>query len=144
MNDKQKMPADGGGRNIGKPDGVSGAPDSGETHGRVGGGESSGGAYPNPHTGKKRANSGFMGHGGQSLIDYHGGDNPNAPTGRADGDGEGRAGTAPSAERQPHEVSTGDRVFSIVEESGVAAAEATGKIATDAPYERNQEQPGSG
>ncbi len=43
------------------------------------GGESAGGAYPNPHTGKeergesgKGPGGGFMGHGGQSGIDYHG------------------------------------------------------------------------
>jgi len=56
------------------------------------GGESQGGAYPNPHSGKD-AQSGpddFMGHGGQTEMGYHGtgrlGDddvedagNPNAP-----------------------------------------------------------------
>lgn len=34
-------------------------------------GESQGGAYPNPHRGKK-PKGGFMGHGGQTEIDYHG------------------------------------------------------------------------
>lgn len=47
--------------------------------GRGGGGESGGGAYPNPHTGKKPRKDGFMGRGGQTGMDYHGGDNPNAP-----------------------------------------------------------------
>ena len=38
-----------------------------------GGGESQGGAYPNPHTGKKKPeNDGLMGHGGQSEMGYHG------------------------------------------------------------------------
>ena len=39
-------------------------PDSG----RKGGGESGGGAYPNPHAGKAPKN-GFLGHGGQTDID---------------------------------------------------------------------------
>jgi len=38
----------------------------------AGGGESGGGAYPNPQTGKDGDESGFMGHGGQSHIDYSG------------------------------------------------------------------------
>ncbi len=36
------------------------------------GGESGGGAYPNPHTGKTPEGGGFMGHGGQTHIDYSG------------------------------------------------------------------------
>ena len=40
--------------------------------GRRGGGDSQGGAYPNPHTGKKPEGGGFMGHGGQSEMAYHG------------------------------------------------------------------------
>ncbi|HEY6917493.1 MAG TPA: hypothetical protein VI381_07625 [Allosphingosinicella sp.] len=58
------------------------------------GGESQGGAYPNPHSGKKskpgEAPSDFTGHGGQSGMAYHGTgqlgaeevegeENPNAP-----------------------------------------------------------------
>jgi len=55
----------------------------------VGGGDSGGGAYPNPHRGKKPEFSGYMGHGGQTEMAYHGtgqlgeekvGENPNAPT----------------------------------------------------------------
>ena len=53
------------------------------------GGESQGGAYPNPHTGKPKPIGGFMGHGGQSEQDYSGtggggdesADNDNAATG---------------------------------------------------------------
>ena len=37
-----------------------------------GGGESGGGAYLNPHTGKKEKNDGFLSHGGQTEIGYHG------------------------------------------------------------------------
>ncbi|WP_267394250.1 MULTISPECIES: hypothetical protein [unclassified Sphingomonas] len=53
----------------GSKDGVGDAP--GKT---AGGSESSGGAYPNPHTGKKPggAGGGFMGHGGQSGMEYSG------------------------------------------------------------------------
>ena len=46
----------------------------------AGGGESGGGAYPNPHRDQKPEGGGFMGHGGQSEIDYSGPDNPNATT----------------------------------------------------------------
>ena len=56
--------------------------------GRKGAGESGGGAYPNPHDGKKGKSDGFMGHGGQTDMEYHGkgqlgeqktGENANAP-----------------------------------------------------------------
>jgi len=57
-------------------------------NGRMGGGDSGGGAYPNPHTGKSGSDrEGFMGHGGQTEAGYHGtgqlggkdlGGNPNA------------------------------------------------------------------
>ena len=57
--------------------------------GRRGGGESGGGAYPNPHAGKKPTKDGLLGSGGQSEMSYHGtgqlgedeveGGNPNAP-----------------------------------------------------------------
>jgi hypothetical protein len=58
-------------------------------NGATGGGQSGGGPYPNPHTGKEGgANEGWMGHGGQSEMPYHGegrlgedkvGGNANAP-----------------------------------------------------------------
>ena len=65
-------------------------PDAQESfNGSTGGGQDGGGAYPNPHTGKEGGgNEGFMGHGGQTEMPYHGtgqlgedeaGDNPNAP-----------------------------------------------------------------
>jgi hypothetical protein len=38
----------------------------------AGGGESAGGAYPNPHTGHGHDAGGWTGHGGQSEIAYHG------------------------------------------------------------------------
>jgi hypothetical protein len=59
-------------------------------HGRSGGGDSGGGAYPDPRKGKDDGTSdGYMGHGGQSEMPYHGkgrlgeekvGENANAPT----------------------------------------------------------------
>jgi len=42
------------------------------TPGKTAGGESNGGAYPNPHTGKTPEGGGFMGHGGQTEIAYSG------------------------------------------------------------------------
>jgi hypothetical protein len=42
-----------------------------KTHGRAGG-ESQGGAYPNPHTGKEEAGKSEGFHGGQSKTAYHG------------------------------------------------------------------------
>ena len=45
----------------------------GKPGGRGGGGDSGGGAYPNPHTGKKGGKTdGYEGHGGQSEMEYHG------------------------------------------------------------------------
>jgi hypothetical protein len=38
-----------------------------DSSGREGAGDSGGGAYPNPHTGKK-PKPGFLGHGGQTEI----------------------------------------------------------------------------
>lgn len=59
------------------------------------GGESAGGAYPNPHSGKeergesgKDAGGGFMGHGGQTEMNYHG------PGQLGDEDGGGNANSA--------------------------------------------------
>ena len=67
-----------------------------KTSGRSGGGDSGGGAYPNPHSGKQGGKTdGYMGHGGQSEIAYHGkgqlgedkvGENANAPAEEGGGD----------------------------------------------------------
>jgi len=92
MTDKQPMQAAGEDGREGAADGV-GDP---ATSGIEGGGQSSGGAYPNPHAGKDGKGSGergWTGHGGQSEIDYHGpgqlgqdaipdAPDPNATTGR--------------------------------------------------------------
>ena len=41
-------------------------------NGRGGGGESGGGASPNPHRGKAGGKDGFLGSGGQTEKAYHG------------------------------------------------------------------------
>ena len=66
MSDKQPMQAMGDGKDAGASDGVS------DPHGKTGGGESDGGAYPNPQTGKTSDESSFFGHGGQTEIAYSG------------------------------------------------------------------------
>jgi hypothetical protein len=44
-----------------------------KTTGARGAGQSGGGPYPNPHTGKDGGGSdGYEGHGGQSEMEYHG------------------------------------------------------------------------
>ena len=68
--DKQKMPADGSGTSFSPPD------ENGEIASRRGGaeqtGESGGGPYPNPHSGKQdRGKSGDF-KGGQSDQSYYG------------------------------------------------------------------------
>ena len=68
-----------------------------EMSGRSGGGDSGGGAYPNPHTGKQGGgNDGFLGHGGQTEMPYHG-------TGRLGEDVTGGNANAPTTETKPGE-----------------------------------------
>ena len=147
MTDKKEMPANGGGVAKGKPDGVSGSPDTGEmgrVHGRSSGGESGGGSYPNPHSGKDPTRSSFS--GGQGEKAYFGGDNPNATTKPRNLNEEEVQSTEVTDEpvRKAHPVLGGGRTIEVIEDSGVAAAEATGKLGTDAPYEVEQESPGGG
>lgn len=83
---KQPMQADGAGTEPNETD------ENGELASRRGKdqpGESGGGAYPNPHTGKEAAGEGGNFHGGQSEQAYHGtgqlgeqktDDQPNAPS----------------------------------------------------------------
>lgn len=147
-----ETPISGGGPAQGEPDGVSRAPDGGNGGGRDAGGESGGGGYDNPHAGKESTNGGFMGHGGQTEIGYHGGrqageQGGDAPTATGSdssgGKEEGKsAWAAPTYE--PHAVSVGGRTFDVVETNGVAQAEQLDKVGTDASYEREQESPGSG
>ena len=59
----------------GAHDGVGDRPDKSGGVDAKGSGESDGGAYPNPHTGKKSGSGfggGFMGHGGQTEQAYSG------------------------------------------------------------------------
>lgn len=152
MCDKKKMPVSGGGAAKGKPDGVSGSPDSaemGRVHGRAPGGESGGGAYPNPHSHAGKAHSDSSGRefsGGQAEKAYYGDDNPNATTEprsshlvEADADQ-----VSPTPVREAHPIQVGGRTIEVIEDNGVAAAEATGKVATDATYQAEQESPGGG
>ena len=71
MSDKQPMQAmstDAKGSGDGSKDGVGNPSAKSDS-------ESNGGAYPNPHTGKGQQDDvggGFLGHGGQSGMDYSG------------------------------------------------------------------------
>ena len=136
---KVETPVSGGDEHKGAPDGESGSPSprgDANVQGRTRGGESGGGAYPNPHTGKKPTGGGFMGHGGQTEMEYYGGgqageggDAPNAAAGSDSSDGQER-GAAPPAQpdREPRQASGGGQSFSVTETDGVAQAEATGNI----------------
>jgi hypothetical protein len=81
---KEPVQANGAGSRKGAQDDV--------TANEAQGGESAGGAYPNPHTGKSdgdKSPGDFLGHGGQTEQAYHGsgqlgdqkvGDQKNAPS----------------------------------------------------------------
>ena len=67
--DKKEMPANGGGVAKGKPDGVSGSPDTGEVGEYVGHRRREWRrCFPNPHSGKGPTNSGFSGGREESLL----------------------------------------------------------------------------
>jgi hypothetical protein len=66
-------------------------------NGREGAGDSGGGAYPNPHTGKEGGDGdreGFLGHGGQTKMEYYG-------TGRLGGKEVGGNENSPAEETEP-------------------------------------------
>ena len=152
MSDKVHTPVSGNPASKGAPDGVSDSPrGNDDVHGRSEGGESGGGSYPNPHAGKTETNTGFMAHGGQTDIAYHGGgqageDGGTAGNGVAGSSGRDRTTIAadPDADRKPHAIPAEGRTIEVVETSGIAEAEANGKIGTDADYEDEQKQPGAG
>ncbi|HXH14792.1 MAG TPA: hypothetical protein VNJ10_01525 [Sphingomonas sp.] len=154
MTDKVPMPVSGNPDTKGDPDGVSGVPEGNaddNVHGRSAGGESGGGAYPNPHAGKVATNTGFMAHGGQSDIAYHGGGQAGEEGGSAAngvaGSGDGPRSTIaadPDADRKPRALADDHSSIDVVETSGNAEAEASGKVGTDARYEAEQKYPGSG
>jgi hypothetical protein len=161
MTDKKPMPSPGNPASKGAPDGVAAAPGGANIHGRSDGGESGGGSYPNPHTGKDSQGGGFFGHGGQSEIGYHGGgqaggEGPggaNAVTkGDADYSDQGDTGPKPgpqgpksmTAEDRTHDTTVDGRTFRVEEMSGVAAAEATGKTGPEGQGKTDPEAPGAG
>jgi hypothetical protein len=144
--EKVPIPADGQGSPKVHSDGV-----SGDLHGR--GGESGGGDYENPHTGKEERGEGGGFEGGQSERDYFGTGQLGGKKADPDQPGTvGQGGGSPStpggsdicsvntdsgapgktADHQPRTVTAGGQTFEVVEESGVAEAEANGKVGTDA------------
>lgn len=150
---KVETPVSGGGPDKGAPDGVSASPDPEgdvDIQGRPAGGESGGGAYPNPHTGKPPSGGGFMGHGGQTEIVYHGGgqigkggDAPNAATGSDSSNGAGRGAAPPKAPTYEARA-VGGGAFAVKQTNGIAQAEATGKVVANTPFEEEPSSPGSG
>lgn len=155
MTDTVPMPASGNAESKGAPDGVAGSPGGNtdrDIDGRKGGGESDGGAYPNPYTGMTPKGGGFMSHGGQTQNAYHGGGQagdeggsaPNGVTGSTgDGDVDGSSGV-PAPEPSTRTVAADGGTVTVEETSGTAAAEATGKVGTDAACDDAQKHPGSG
>ena len=154
MSDKVHTPVPGNPASKGAPDGVSVSPRSdtdGRVHGRSDGGESAGGAYPNPHEGKIDADTSPASQGGQTDIAYHGGGQAGengGSAGNAVAGSSGGSGTTiaadPDADRTPHSIAAEHGTIKVVETSGIAEAEATGKVGTDARYENEQAKPGAG
>ncbi len=72
--DKKPMPVDGSGSDVTMPDEngeLASRRDSQSAGGLPNVGESGGGAYPNPHSGKEESGEGEF-HGGDSTYGYHG------------------------------------------------------------------------
>jgi hypothetical protein len=67
----------------------------------------------------------------------------NGVAGSGGGDGTTIAAD-PDADRVPHEIAAEGSRINVVETSGIAEAEASGKVGTDADYEEEQKQPGAG
>lgn len=150
MNDaKLPMPANGQGSEKIHSDGVG----EDATPGRSSGGESGGGSYDNPHTGKEARGESKGFEGGQSVQGYYGpgqldGEKADRDAGGSIGQGGASndatpAGT-PAAKFEPRRVDADGQTFKVVQTSGIAEAEVSGKVGTDAAYEAEQESPGSG
>jgi hypothetical protein len=155
MTDTVPTPVSGNEQDKGKPDGVN-APGRGE------GGDSGGGSYQNPHTGKDGDSSvgGFFGHGGQTDIGYHGGgqagtegsetDNATTRGDRDDTTGDTDAKSGPTGPDQqdvseyPRSAVAAGRPIEVIDTSGVAAAEASGTTGKDGADAAETEHPGSG
>lgn len=155
MSSKVPMPVSGDGNHKGEADGVNDT-------GRGGGGDSAGGSYQNPHTGKDGAGGagGFFGHGGQTDIAYHGGgqagaegsETSNATT-EGGGDVHGGRGQGPKpgptgpdqvlAAEYHREAVVGGHRIEIIETSGIAAAEAAGTTGAEGQA-KTTDHPGSG
>lgn len=144
MDSKVPTPVSGGGAEKGQPDGVN------ESAARSTGGESGGGSYDNPHEGKNGDSSfgGFMEHGGQTDIGYHGSgqagsegsDTANATT-KGDDTAEQRNAepklkpTGPDQDFSadyPRDVMLAGRKVEVIDTSGIAAAEAAGTSGLEA------------
>jgi hypothetical protein len=138
MDSKVPTPVSGSGAEKGDPDGVN------ESHARSDAGESGGGSYDNPHTGKDSKGNfgGFMGHGGQTDIAYHGsgqagGNGAHTSNAATEGEANSERGhsdpkagpTGPcqdfSAE-YPRKAALCAEKVEVIKTSGVAAAEAAG------------------
>jgi len=159
MDDKTTMPSDGGGTDQHAPDGTNDP----TRRGRDAGGESGGGGYADGDAAPapKGDAAGFMGHGGQTDIAYHGsgqagrqGEAAGNGTARTDGDpapggdqgakaGPHARETDPAAEQTREERLNG-RTVEVFETSGVAAAEATGMTGSAGQHRQDGDRPGSG
>lgn len=140
---KVPMPASGRESPKTRGDGV----DQVDTGGRSSGGETGGGSYENPHTGKEARGEGGSFDGGQSVKGYHGPgqlDGKDADSVDSNGGGEADELSQATPDAKPHRVSASGRTFEVVQESGIAEAEVSGKVGTDAAYEAEQQSPGSG
>jgi hypothetical protein len=125
---RKSMPADGGGRRKGAPDGVAGE----HVSGRSPAGESGGGAYHNAHSGQTDA----LPHGSQTQTRHYSGPgaagadkgaSSNAPNTAPDAVPE-KPLPPPVADRPVRVVAADGGSFAVVEQSGVAAAEASGAV----------------
>ena len=133
---KVPMPADGQDSAKTHSDGVE------DPHGRAGGGESGGGHYENPHSGKTERGEAEGFDGGQSGRGYYGPgqlDGKNADPDRKGAAGQGGdASVAPTPDRKPRHVTADGQSFDVIEASGIAEAEVNGTVGTQPAGEREE------